>query len=158
MPFPIQHSLVLTPLDTTVFQKELYNGIPYVTVWRVLRKRLHLEAYKLSISGKTWCVLLHYDSSKHCTCPLNKFIQAFKIVKLLLKHLVHREDVDEIANRCKLHITLGRYIRECGYRKSNTSRPAKEPPALSGSQSRSRRRARPRRESSPDLPIDHPAV
>jgi hypothetical protein len=32
-----------------VFQKELYNGIPNVTVWRVLRKRLHLKAYKLSI-------------------------------------------------------------------------------------------------------------
>jgi hypothetical protein len=31
-----------------VFQKELYNGIPNVTVWRVLRKRLHLKAYKLS--------------------------------------------------------------------------------------------------------------
>jgi hypothetical protein len=28
-----------------VFQKELYNVIPNVTVWRVLRKRLHLKAY-----------------------------------------------------------------------------------------------------------------
>jgi hypothetical protein len=32
-----------------VFQKELYNGIPNVTVWRALRKRLHLKEYKLSI-------------------------------------------------------------------------------------------------------------
>jgi hypothetical protein len=32
-----------------MFQKELYNGTPNVTVWRVLRKRLHVEAYKLSI-------------------------------------------------------------------------------------------------------------
>jgi hypothetical protein len=32
-----------------MFQKELYNGIANVTVWRVLRKRLHLKAYKLSI-------------------------------------------------------------------------------------------------------------
>jgi hypothetical protein len=32
-----------------VFQKELYSGIPNVTVWSVLRKRLHLKAYKLSI-------------------------------------------------------------------------------------------------------------
>jgi hypothetical protein len=30
--------------------KELYNGIPIVTVWRVLRKRLHLKVYKLSIA------------------------------------------------------------------------------------------------------------
>jgi hypothetical protein len=28
-----------------VFQKELYSGIPNVTVWRVLRKRLHLEPW-----------------------------------------------------------------------------------------------------------------
>jgi hypothetical protein len=25
-----------------MFQKELYNGIPNVTVWRMLRKRLYL--------------------------------------------------------------------------------------------------------------------
>jgi hypothetical protein len=29
------------------FQKELYNGISNVSVWRVLRKCLHLKAYKL---------------------------------------------------------------------------------------------------------------
>jgi hypothetical protein len=33
--------------------------------------------------------LLHYGSSKHCTCPLNEFIFAFKVVKLFLKHLVY---------------------------------------------------------------------
>jgi hypothetical protein len=32
-----------------VFQKEPYNDIPNVAVWRVLRKRLHLKAYKLSV-------------------------------------------------------------------------------------------------------------
>jgi hypothetical protein len=26
-----------------VFNKEFYNGIPNATVWRVLRKRLHLK-------------------------------------------------------------------------------------------------------------------
>jgi hypothetical protein len=31
-----------------MFQNESYNDIPRVTVWRVLRKRLHLKAYKLS--------------------------------------------------------------------------------------------------------------
>jgi hypothetical protein len=30
-------------------QKKLYNGIPNIAVWRVLRKRLHLKVYKLSI-------------------------------------------------------------------------------------------------------------
>jgi hypothetical protein len=29
--------------------KEFYNGIPNITVWRVLRKRLTLKAYKLLI-------------------------------------------------------------------------------------------------------------
>jgi hypothetical protein len=28
--------------------KKLYNSIPNVTVWRVLRKRLHLKTYQLS--------------------------------------------------------------------------------------------------------------
>jgi hypothetical protein len=36
-------------LTTRCFKKELYNFIPNVTVGRVLRKRLHLKAYKLSI-------------------------------------------------------------------------------------------------------------
>jgi hypothetical protein len=35
--------------ENEVFQKELCNGIPNVTLWRVLRKRLHFKAYKLSI-------------------------------------------------------------------------------------------------------------
>jgi hypothetical protein len=35
--------------NASFFQKELYNGIPNVTLWRVLRKRLHLKAYKLPI-------------------------------------------------------------------------------------------------------------
>jgi hypothetical protein len=33
-----------------MFKKELYNDIPSVTVWQVLRKRLHLKANKLSIA------------------------------------------------------------------------------------------------------------
>jgi hypothetical protein len=32
-----------------LFQKELYNGIPNVTVWAVFRKLLQLETYQLSI-------------------------------------------------------------------------------------------------------------
>jgi hypothetical protein len=34
--------------NTGCLKKELYNSIPNVTVWRVLRKRWHLKAYKLS--------------------------------------------------------------------------------------------------------------
>jgi hypothetical protein len=118
--------------------KKFYNGIPNVTLWRVLRKRLHLKAYKISIfqgvewwivctplsvnvfehsshsniwntivqlffqttlhyqwkslwtvtiPGGTQCVLLYYDSSKHCTStrPLNKNIQVFKVVKFFFE-------------------------------------------------------------------------
>jgi hypothetical protein len=36
-------------VDKTVFQKEIYNSIPNVNAWRVLRKRLHLKTYKLAI-------------------------------------------------------------------------------------------------------------
>jgi hypothetical protein len=34
---------------TGCLKKELHNGIPNVTVWRVLQKHIHLKAYKLSI-------------------------------------------------------------------------------------------------------------
>jgi hypothetical protein len=37
---------------------------------------------RITILGKTRCVLLHFDSSKHCVCPLYKFLYAFKVVKL----------------------------------------------------------------------------
>jgi hypothetical protein len=43
----------------------------------------------MTIPGKTRCALLHYDSWGHCACPLNKFMQAFKVVNLFLKHSVH---------------------------------------------------------------------
>jgi hypothetical protein len=42
--------------------------------------------WTVTIPGETPCILLHYGSSKHCTCPLNKFTQAFKVVKLFFKH------------------------------------------------------------------------
>jgi hypothetical protein len=45
----IRGHFVSTSVKYRVFQKELYNDIPTVTVWLVLRKRLHLEEYKLSI-------------------------------------------------------------------------------------------------------------
>jgi hypothetical protein len=77
---------------------------PNVTAWRVLRKSLHLKAYKLSIVqgveyleyhcealfetpciingshiemtvwSKTWRIFLHYDNLKHFIRPLNKFV------------------------------------------------------------------------------------
>jgi hypothetical protein len=85
-------------LTYRAFQKHLYNGIPNVIVWEHLE--YHCKAlletllyrwkshWTATIPGKTPCVLLHYDSSKHCTRHLNNFIQAYKVVKLFLKHPV----------------------------------------------------------------------
>jgi hypothetical protein len=44
--------------------------------------------WTITIPSETQCVFLHYDSSGHCTCPLNKFIQAYKVAKLFLKYPV----------------------------------------------------------------------
>jgi hypothetical protein len=41
--------LLISLILYMVLQKEFCNDIPNVTVWRVLRKRLHLKAYKLPI-------------------------------------------------------------------------------------------------------------
>jgi hypothetical protein len=57
--------------------KEVTTGLPHYQ-WESHRT--------VTIPGETRCALLHYDSSKHCTCPPNKFIYAFKVVKLFLKH------------------------------------------------------------------------
>jgi hypothetical protein len=46
---------------------------------------------KVTILGETRCVFLHYDSSKHYTFPLNKFVYAFKVVKLFLKQPAYLE-------------------------------------------------------------------
>jgi hypothetical protein len=43
---------------------------------------------RITILGKTRCVLLHFDSLKRCVCPLYKFLYAFKVEKLFLKHPV----------------------------------------------------------------------
>jgi hypothetical protein len=50
-----------------VFQKELCNGLPTVTVWRVLQKRFHLKAYKLSIAVQHLSVSNLPFSQARCT-------------------------------------------------------------------------------------------
>jgi hypothetical protein len=64
------------------FQKELYNGISNVTVWRVLRKRLHLKAYKLSIQGvERWIIYMYLSTNVFVTLVTQNII-----VRLFLKH------------------------------------------------------------------------
>jgi hypothetical protein len=43
------HTHTLACMRAGCLKKQLYNGIPNVTVWQVLWKRLHLKAYKLFI-------------------------------------------------------------------------------------------------------------
>jgi hypothetical protein len=43
----------------------------------------------MTISCKTRPIVLLSDSSKHYTCPLNKLISAFKVVKLFLKQCIN---------------------------------------------------------------------
>ena len=60
--------------------------------WRYREEGIEKKTSKqlrITIRGKTPCVLLHFDSSKRCVCPLYKFLYAFKVVKLFLKHPVY---------------------------------------------------------------------
>jgi hypothetical protein len=47
-----------------VFKKELYNGIPNVTLWRVLQKRLRSKAYEMSII-KGFEYISHFQFPDH---------------------------------------------------------------------------------------------
>jgi hypothetical protein len=39
----------MTSTGNALFKKGFYNGTPNAAVWRMLRKRMRLKAYKLSI-------------------------------------------------------------------------------------------------------------
>jgi hypothetical protein len=48
-----------------------------------------IHSYRCSSLKSNACSIIILPGnvgSRHCTCPLNRFIQAFKIVKLFLKH------------------------------------------------------------------------
>jgi hypothetical protein len=55
--------------------------------WRRNREK-RSKQLRITILSRTRCVLLYFDSSKRCVCPLYKFLYAFKVVKLFLKHSV----------------------------------------------------------------------
>jgi hypothetical protein len=70
----------------------LAYGVTVEVPWRSNRKK-RSKQLRITIRGKTRCVLLHFDSSKCCVCPLYKFLYAFKVVKLFLKHPVYIYDI-----------------------------------------------------------------
>jgi hypothetical protein len=52
--------------------------------------RLHEEEGAVHCYVHQTCsVLLHYDTSKCCVCPLYKFVYSFIVVKLFLKHPIY---------------------------------------------------------------------
>jgi hypothetical protein len=56
----------------------------YVAFGKKLTRDGTSAALPTEVRNPELCVLLHYDNSKHCTCPLNKFIYVFKVVKIFL--------------------------------------------------------------------------
>jgi hypothetical protein len=84
------------PLVMLVFPKELYNGVPNVTAWLVLRKRLHLKLYKLSVvEGVEWWIVC-------TTLSINVFVTLTSIIwntitKLFLKQPVWMADTTSVT-------------------------------------------------------------
>jgi hypothetical protein len=62
------------------------------TFWKTLHYLHHQwkSHWTVTISRKTRCLLLHYDSSNYCACPLNKYIQAFKVESSFWNTLHHQ--------------------------------------------------------------------
>jgi len=60
--------------------------------------------------------MLHFDSSKRCVCPLYKFLYAFKIVKLFLKHHVLLDQKEqsqrEVAKRLQISQKFVNRVRQ----------------------------------------------
>jgi hypothetical protein len=85
------------------------------TVKKESKKRS--KQLRLTILGKTRYVLLHFDSSKLCVCPLYKFLYAFKVVKLFLKHPLLSKfgtkllTANRLINERELHLTLNQHFR-----------------------------------------------
>jgi hypothetical protein len=56
-----------------------------------LRERSRWRYWELRYYVHQTCsVLLHYDNSERCVCPLYKFVYSFKVAKLFLKHPIYR--------------------------------------------------------------------
>jgi hypothetical protein len=72
------HNLQLySSLIYRVFQLKLYNGFPNVTVWWVLRKRLHLKAYKLFVVQYLEGPLKMVVRPKYIADNLNKIVNNY---------------------------------------------------------------------------------
>jgi hypothetical protein len=78
-----------------VFQRYLYNSIPNVTLRRVLRKRLHLKAYKLSIVQGVECLTVCTPLRVNVFVTLTTHNMWSIIVKLFLKLCITSESYIE---------------------------------------------------------------
>jgi hypothetical protein len=85
--FNLERWIVCTPLSVNVFVT-LTTQYHLEYHFKVLLKHPTLP---VEVTFNRQCVLLHCDSSKHCICPLNKFVYALTVVNLFLKHPVYRQ-------------------------------------------------------------------
>jgi hypothetical protein len=75
-------------LKYRVFQKEFYNCIPNVAVWRVLRKRLRLKAYKLYIVQRLYPLLIRASIDFVCTSAV-RTASILELCARLQRHDIH---------------------------------------------------------------------
>jgi hypothetical protein len=103
------------PANVAELRTRITAVVAQVTPEMLLRLWQHIEyrwdvcritnGSHITIRGKTRCVLIYYDISKHCTCPLNKFIYSFEVLKLVLKHPILL-----IYHRHKLLVLNGTWV------------------------------------------------
>jgi hypothetical protein len=83
---------VCTPLSVNVFVAlgTLTFGIPLQALFETpcIPSGSHIEP---QLSQVKLSVLLHYDSSKHCTCPLNKHIYGWTILSQVCLSFEYRQ-------------------------------------------------------------------
>jgi hypothetical protein len=68
--------------------RNIRHTATFGTLLRSSRQNTLLYQWKSHLAITISGVLLHYEISKHSTCPLNEFIYASKVVKLFLKQHV----------------------------------------------------------------------
>ena len=94
----LRESFVRSPRKSTRLASQ-ETGIPNVTVWRVLRKRLHLKAYKLSIVQH----LMNADKVVHKEFCMQMFQRIQDDGKFLDSVIFSDESTFHVSGRVNIH-------------------------------------------------------
>jgi hypothetical protein len=95
--------------------------VAYDKIWTSGLPHCQWKSHRtISIRCRTRCVLLHYDSSKRCVCPLYKSVYSFKFLKLFSNNLYclklqYQRSSQSMYTACRLH------GHRCENRRSETS-------------------------------------